>query len=123
MFGDTQNIAGQWQRFMSGAFHEIAHKTPEIPVGINLQDEDGAMTYICAAQVTEFGKIPAASPRSRSRRRPISSSRMTITSQSSTRLMLRSGTTGFRKAARLLRKRRASSATTTPLIPAPAMAA
>jgi AraC family transcriptional regulator len=58
MFGDTQTIAGQWQRFMSGPFHEIAHKTPEIPVGINLQDEDGAMTYICAAQVTEFGKIP-----------------------------------------------------------------
>jgi AraC family transcriptional regulator len=56
--GDTQNIAGQWQRFMSGPYEEIEHKTPSIPVGINMHKEDGEMRYVCAAEVTRFGKIP-----------------------------------------------------------------
>lgn len=58
MFGDTQIIAGQWQRFMSGPYHAIEHKTADVPIGIDTQDEDGAMIYVCAAQVTKFGKIP-----------------------------------------------------------------
>jgi AraC family transcriptional regulator len=57
-FGDTQTIAGQWQRFMSGPYHEIEQRKPGIPVGINLQDADGAMTYMCAAEVSKFGAIP-----------------------------------------------------------------
>lgn len=57
-FGDTQNIASQWQRFMSGPYGEIEHKTPAIPVGINTQSEDGGMAYVCAAEVSKFGTIP-----------------------------------------------------------------
>ena len=57
-FGDTQNIAGQWQRFMSGPYGEIEHKTPAIPVGINTQSDDGGMAYVCAAEVSKFGRIP-----------------------------------------------------------------
>lgn len=57
-FGDTQTIAGQWQRFMSGPYHEIEHKKPGIPVGINLQDAESAMIYVCAAEVSKFASIP-----------------------------------------------------------------
>ena len=34
-YGEMQNIAGQWQRFMSGRYHEIEHRTPSIPVGLH----------------------------------------------------------------------------------------
>lgn len=58
VYGRTQNIAGQWQRFMSGPCEEIENKTPSIPVGINMHNADGEMRYICAAEVKRFGIIP-----------------------------------------------------------------
>lgn len=57
-YRDTQKIAGQWQRFMSGSCAEIEHKKPTIPVGVTMQDEEGGMSYVCAAEVTRFGRIP-----------------------------------------------------------------
>lgn len=57
--GDIQHIPGQWQRFMAGPFNEIEHKKPGIPVGVNTKGaEEGELTYVCAAEVTRFGKIP-----------------------------------------------------------------
>lgn len=57
-YGNTQTIAGQWQRFMSGPYEEIENKTPSIPVGIALESNDDGVRYVCAAEVTRFGKIP-----------------------------------------------------------------
>jgi AraC family transcriptional regulator len=57
-YRDTQKIAGQWQRFMSGPYEEIEHKNPSIPVGVTMQDEEGGMSYVCAAEVTRFGRFP-----------------------------------------------------------------
>jgi hypothetical protein len=33
-YRNMQNIAGQWERFMSGPYGEIDHKIAELPVGI-----------------------------------------------------------------------------------------
>jgi AraC family transcriptional regulator len=56
-YGNTQTIAGQWARFMSGPYGEIENKTPSIPVGIALESTDDGVRYVCAAGVTRFGKI------------------------------------------------------------------
>ncbi|HEY5337282.1 MAG TPA: AraC family transcriptional regulator [Rhizomicrobium sp.] len=57
-YGDVKDIPGQWQRFMSGPCQQIEHRTPSIPVGVSTRDADGEMVYVCAAEVTRFGKIP-----------------------------------------------------------------
>ena len=57
-YGNTQTVAGQWQRFMSGPYGAIENKTPSIPVGIALESDDDGIRYVCAAEVTRFGKIP-----------------------------------------------------------------
>jgi AraC family transcriptional regulator len=57
-FTDIQNIAAQWERFMSGPYGEIAHRLPEPPVGITTSLNDEGIEYVCAAGVTRFGSIP-----------------------------------------------------------------
>lgn len=57
-YGEMQNIAGQWQRFMSGRYHEIEHRTPSIPVGITAASDDAGIDYVCAAEVSRFGAVP-----------------------------------------------------------------
>lgn len=57
-YGNTQTIAGQWHRFMSGPYNVIENKTPAIPVGVALESTDDGVNYVCAAQVSRFGKIP-----------------------------------------------------------------
>jgi len=58
-FGESQTIPNQWQRFMAGPYEEIEHKKPGIPVGVNCKgDDEGELLYVCAAEVTRFGKIP-----------------------------------------------------------------
>jgi AraC family transcriptional regulator len=58
-YGETQYIPAQWQRFMSGPYAAIGHKTKSIPVGISMAAEiDGELDYVCAAEVSRFGKIP-----------------------------------------------------------------
>jgi AraC family transcriptional regulator len=57
-FSDVQNIAAQWQRFMSGIHGEIPHKISEPPVGITTGTDDDGIEYMCAAGVTKFGTIP-----------------------------------------------------------------
>ena len=57
-YGNTQTIAGQWGRFMSGPYGEIENRTPTIPVGIALESTDEGIRYVCAAEVTRFGKVP-----------------------------------------------------------------
>ena len=57
-YGETQNIPGQWQRFMSRPYGEIENKTADIPVGISTGGEDGELHYVCAAQVSRFGHVP-----------------------------------------------------------------
>jgi AraC family transcriptional regulator len=59
-YGETQHIPGQWQRFMSGPYGEIEDKTPSIPVGIGMggEEEGGALSYVCAAEVSRFGRVP-----------------------------------------------------------------
>ncbi|HWA29851.1 MAG TPA: AraC family transcriptional regulator [Rhizomicrobium sp.] len=57
-YGNMHTIAGQWQRFMSGPYEEIENKVPGIPVGIATESTDEGVHYVCAAEVSRFGKIP-----------------------------------------------------------------
>lgn len=57
-YRDMQNIAGQWQRFMSGPYHEIENRKPDIPVGVAAASDAQGIDYVCAAEVTRFGAIP-----------------------------------------------------------------
>lgn len=57
-YGETETIPGQWQRFMAGPYAEIGDKTVDIPVGINIGNDEDGLQYVCAAQVSRFGAIP-----------------------------------------------------------------
>jgi AraC family transcriptional regulator len=57
-YKDMQNIAGQWERFMSSPYGEIDHKLAEPPVGITTGSSDDGIEYVCAAGVTKFGSVP-----------------------------------------------------------------
>jgi AraC family transcriptional regulator len=57
-YGETQHIPGQWQRFMSGPYQQIEHIKEEIPVGIGTQNDEGAIVYVCAAEVSRFNGVP-----------------------------------------------------------------
>lgn len=57
-YQDMQKIAGQWERFMSGAYGQIEHKIAEPPTGITTSSNDGGIEYVCAAGVTKFGSVP-----------------------------------------------------------------
>ncbi|MBI1331195.1 MAG: helix-turn-helix domain-containing protein [Alphaproteobacteria bacterium] len=56
--GDVHEIPAQWQRFMSGPCQQIEHRRPGIPVGVNMRSEDGGLIYVCATEVSRFGKLP-----------------------------------------------------------------
>ena len=57
-YKDMQNIAGQWERFMSGPRGEIDHKVAEPPVGIATGSNADGIEYVCAARVKTFGPVP-----------------------------------------------------------------
>lgn len=57
-YGETQHIPGQWQRFMSGPYQQIENKKAGIPAGVSTQNEDGELSYVCAAEVTRFNGLP-----------------------------------------------------------------
>ena len=57
-YRDMQNIAGQWQRFMSASYGEIAFRAAEPPVGIAAASNDDGIEYLCAARVTKFADVP-----------------------------------------------------------------
>ncbi len=53
-FESTQNIAGQWQRFMA-LYGEIPNKADPIPLGITMNmDDDGNFEYVCGVEVSDF---------------------------------------------------------------------
>lgn len=53
-FETTQNIPGQWQRFMS-VYGEIPQKADPIPLGVTTNmDDDGNFEYVCGVEVSEF---------------------------------------------------------------------
>lgn len=56
--GETQTIAAQWERFMSGPYGDISDKLAEPPVGLTTGLDDDGMDYVCAAGVTKFGALP-----------------------------------------------------------------
>lgn len=57
-FDTLINIPAQWQRFM-GSYDDIPSKLDAIPIGLNYpSDGDGFFDYICAAEVSEFGRTP-----------------------------------------------------------------
>jgi len=57
-FETSQDIAGQWQRFM-GAYREIGNKAHPIPVGVSTNmDDDGNFEYICGVEVSQFSTVP-----------------------------------------------------------------
>ncbi len=57
-FKDKTAIPGQWQRFMA-RFSEIENVLPGIPIGISANvDEEGDFDYLCAAEVSAFGRKP-----------------------------------------------------------------
>ncbi len=57
-FASTQNIPGQWQRFMA-RYHEIEDKVNEPPLGISANmDADGNFEYSCAAEVSKISNVP-----------------------------------------------------------------
>jgi AraC family transcriptional regulator len=57
-YKDAQNIAGQWQRFMSGPCNAIENRTPSPPAGITTASDDDGIQYVCAAEVARLGNIP-----------------------------------------------------------------
>jgi AraC family transcriptional regulator len=57
-YKDMQNVARQWERFMSGLYGEIDHKLAEPPVGIATGSSGDGIEYVCAAGVTKFGSVP-----------------------------------------------------------------
>jgi AraC family transcriptional regulator len=57
-YNAMQNIAGQWERFMSASYGEIDHKIAEPPVGITTGSNNSGIEYACAAGVTKFGDVP-----------------------------------------------------------------
>jgi len=57
-FAAVQNIARQWQLFMSGSYGAIANKIAEPPVGITAGSDENGVDYICAAGVSKFGSTP-----------------------------------------------------------------
>jgi AraC family transcriptional regulator len=57
-FESTIGIPAQWQRFME-LIDDVAYQSEEIPVGVmQAADEDGQFRYLCAVEVSRFGKIP-----------------------------------------------------------------
>jgi AraC family transcriptional regulator len=57
-YKDMQNIAREWERFMSGLYGEIDHKVAEPPVGIATGSSGDGIEYVYAAGVTKFGSVP-----------------------------------------------------------------
>jgi AraC family transcriptional regulator len=58
-FGDARGIPVQWQTFMATMYADIPDKRDSIPISISGgMDDDGNFEYICAAEVTKFGKTP-----------------------------------------------------------------
>jgi AraC family transcriptional regulator len=58
-YGATDHIPAQWQRFMAQFYSEIENRMPSAPVGISTIGEDDTMSYVCAAEVSRFGAMPA----------------------------------------------------------------
>jgi AraC family transcriptional regulator len=58
-YNQMQNIAGQWQRFMSGPYQTIENKVDVPPVGVTTGSDETGIDYLCAAEVTKFGATPA----------------------------------------------------------------
>jgi AraC family transcriptional regulator len=54
----TQNIPGQWQRFMA-RYDEIPDKAGSIPLGVNANMDDGGnFEYLCAVEVSRVSELP-----------------------------------------------------------------
>jgi AraC family transcriptional regulator len=54
----TENIPGQWQRFMA-RYDEIPDKVSPVPLGVSTNmDDDGDFEYVCAAEVSRVSKLP-----------------------------------------------------------------
>ena len=59
MFGATEGIPGQWQRFMAVA-SGIPNRIQGIPIGVAMTvDAEGNFDYLCAVQVTAFTAEPS----------------------------------------------------------------
>lgn len=57
-FSTTIGIPAQWQRFMAD-YDAIPEKLDSIPIGVTeAPDDDGEFNYVCAAEVSRFGKVP-----------------------------------------------------------------
>ena len=58
-FETVITIPAQWQRFMP--YHEaIPHTSQPIPLGVSqVPDDEGRFRYLCGAEVSRFGEIPA----------------------------------------------------------------
>lgn len=57
-FSTTIGIPAQWQRFMT-YYDAIPEKLDGIPIGVTeAPDDDGEFNYVCAAEVSRFGKVP-----------------------------------------------------------------
>jgi AraC family transcriptional regulator len=59
-FDGPLEIAAQWRRFVSTLYDGIPGKLEAMPIGVcRAPDDEGRFDYICATEVSEFGKIPA----------------------------------------------------------------
>ncbi|MGE3875357.1 MAG: helix-turn-helix domain-containing protein [Parvibaculaceae bacterium] len=57
-FATTIEIPAQWQHFME-LCSAITDKLDHIPIGVSQAcDDNGGITYVCAAEVSRFGAIP-----------------------------------------------------------------
>jgi AraC family transcriptional regulator len=58
-FGSPKDIPAQWRNFMATHYAAIPNKREGIPISLSGDlDDDGNFEYICAAEVTAFGKTP-----------------------------------------------------------------
>jgi len=59
VYGETEQIPGQWRRFMAEYYPLIENKTEPIPAGITTRSEiEGELNYICAAEVSCTDAVP-----------------------------------------------------------------
>jgi AraC family transcriptional regulator len=57
-YGEMQNIAGQWQRFMQNYYRDIENRIDEPPAGITTASDERGIEHVVAAGVTRFGAVP-----------------------------------------------------------------
>lgn len=58
-YGHSEDIPGQWRRFMAEFYPFVENRSADIPVGLTTRsDIDGEISYVCAVEVSRFESVP-----------------------------------------------------------------